>query len=53
MVRPASVVVESAAEAVRGKPLSERVQEFGFRIGLALVMLLMVFAFWNDISSLT
>ncbi len=42
-----------ACEAVRGKPLSERVQEFGFRIGLALVMLLMVFAFWNDISSLT
>lgn len=42
-----------AFEAVRGKPLSERVQEFGFRIGLALVMLLMVFAFWNDLSSLT
>ena len=42
-----------AFEAARGKPLSERVQEFGFRIGLALVMLLMVFAFWNDLSSLT
>lgn len=42
-----------AAEAVRGKPLSERVQEFGFRIGLALVLMLMVFAFWNDLSSLT
>ena len=42
-----------AFEAVRGKPLSDRVQEFGFRIGLALVMLLMVFAFWNDLSSLT
>jgi regulator of sigma E protease len=40
-------------EAVRGKPLSDRVQEVGFRIGLALVMLLMVFAFWNDLSSLT
>ncbi|MEF2073239.1 RIP metalloprotease RseP [Consotaella aegiceratis] len=41
------------AEAVRGRPLSERVQEIGFRIGLALVMLLMVFAFWNDLSGLT
>lgn len=42
-----------ACEALRGKPLSDKVQEVGFRIGLALVMLLMVFAFWNDISSLT
>lgn len=41
-----------AAEAVRGKPLSERIQEVGFRIGLALVLMLMVFAFWNDLSSL-
>ncbi|MCL2715312.1 MAG: RIP metalloprotease RseP [Alphaproteobacteria bacterium] len=38
-----------AAEAVRGRPLSERVQEIGFRIGLALVVLLMVFATYNDI----
>jgi regulator of sigma E protease len=37
-----------AAEAVRGKPLSERTQEIGFRIGLALVLMLMAFAFWND-----
>ncbi|MCB8838570.1 RIP metalloprotease RseP [Aurantimonas sp. VKM B-3413] len=41
-----------ACEAVRGRPLSARVQEIGFRIGLALVMLLMIFAFWNDISGL-
>ncbi|MBO0905110.1 RIP metalloprotease RseP [Jiella sonneratiae] len=39
-----------AFEAVRGRPLSERVQELGFRIGLALVTMLMIFAFWNDIS---
>lgn len=39
-----------AFEAVRGRPLSERVQEVGFRIGLALVTMLMIFAFWNDIS---
>ncbi len=36
-------------EAVRGRPLSERAQEIGFRIGLAIVIMLMVFATWNDI----
>jgi regulator of sigma E protease len=35
-------------EALRGRPLSERSQEIGFRIGLAIVLFLMVFAFWND-----
>jgi regulator of sigma E protease len=38
-----------AAEAIRGKPLGHRAQEFGFRIGLALVLTLMVFATWNDL----
>ncbi|XYK81182.1 MAG: RIP metalloprotease RseP [Labrenzia sp.] len=38
-----------AAEAIRGKPLNEKVQEVGFRIGLGLVLMLMVFATWNDI----
>src|SRR5205085_1904855 len=38
-----------AAEAVRGRPLGPRAQEYGFRVGLALVMLLMVFATWNDL----
>jgi regulator of sigma E protease len=41
-----------AAEAIRGKPLSDRSQEIGFRIGLAMVMFLMVFATWNDIVNL-
>jgi regulator of sigma E protease len=41
-----------AAEAIRGKPLSERTQEIGFRIGLVLVMGLMVFAFSNDLLRL-
>lgn len=36
-------------EAVRGKPLGERTQEYGFRIGLTLVIMLMVFATWNDL----
>jgi regulator of sigma E protease len=37
-----------AAEVLRGRPLSERSQEYGFRIGLVLVLMLMVFAFYND-----
>jgi regulator of sigma E protease len=39
-------------EAVRGEPLSERAQEIGFRIGLALVVMLMIFATFNDILHL-
>lgn len=38
-----------AVEAVRGRPLSERAQEMGFRVGLALVLMLMIFATYNDI----
>ena len=41
-----------AAEALRGKPLSERVQDVGFRIGLGLVLMLMVFVTWRDILRL-
>jgi regulator of sigma E protease len=41
-----------AFEALRGRPLSERMQEYGFRVGLALVIMLMVFATWNDIVHL-
>jgi regulator of sigma E protease len=41
-----------AAEALRGRPLGQRAQEYGFRIGLALVLTLMVFATWNDIVRL-
>lgn len=42
-----------AVEAVRGRPLSDKAQEIGFRIGLAMVLMLMVFATWNDVSSLS
>ena len=38
-----------AAEALLGRPLGQRAQEYGFRIGLALVLTLMVFATWNDL----
>jgi len=41
-----------AVEAVRGRPLSERSQEMGFRVGLALVLMLMIFATYNDILHL-
>jgi regulator of sigma E protease len=41
-----------AIEKVRGRPLSERAQEYGFRIGLALVVMLMIFATYNDISGI-
>ena len=42
-----------AIEAVRGRPLSEKAQEIGFRIGFAIVAMLMLFATWNDLVNLT
>jgi regulator of sigma E protease len=41
-----------AIEALRGRPLSERAQEVGFRIGFAIVLMLMIFATFNDIVHL-
>ena len=37
-----------ACEAVLGRPLSERIQEFGFRLGLILVLGLVLLTTWND-----
>ena len=39
-------------EAIRGKPMNHRVLEYCFRFGVAVVLLLMVFATWNDIVNL-
>jgi regulator of sigma E protease len=39
-------------EAIRGRPLNEKAQEIGFRIGMALVLMLMVFVTWNDVMQL-
>ena len=39
-------------EAILRRPLKERTQEFAFRIGLALVLTLTVFATWNDLVNL-
>ncbi|MCE1235694.1 MAG: RIP metalloprotease RseP [Hyphomicrobiales bacterium] len=41
-----------AAEAIRGRPLSERAQDIGFRIGLGLILMLMLVSSWNDIAHL-
>jgi len=43
-------VVYQAVEAVKGSPLSERTQLFGQQIGIALLVVLMSLAFYNDIS---
>jgi len=37
-------------EAVRGKPLGAQAQEFGYKVGFAMVIALMVFATWNDLT---
>lgn len=39
-------------EALRGRPVSDQAQEVGYRIGLGLILGLMVFATWNDITML-
>ncbi|MEE8506447.1 MAG: RIP metalloprotease RseP [Kiloniellales bacterium] len=39
-------------EFVQGRPLGERAQEFGFRIGIALVFSLMLFVTFNDLVQL-
>ncbi len=41
-----------AAEAVRGRPLDRRLQEYSFRFGLVFVLLLIILATWNDLMSL-
>jgi regulator of sigma E protease len=37
-------------EAVRGKPLPEKVENYVYTIGAVLVGMLMIFAVFNDIS---
>jgi len=39
-------------EAVMGRPLSARAQDIGFRLGLAVMLGLMLFATWNDLVRL-
>lgn len=42
-----------AIEALRGRPLSPRLQDLGFRIGFALVIVLFIFVTFNDIANLS
>ncbi|MDA0997188.1 MAG: RIP metalloprotease RseP [Proteobacteria bacterium] len=39
-------------EAIRGRPLEPQTQEYGFRIGLILVLILMIAVTWNDLERL-
>jgi regulator of sigma E protease len=41
-----------AIEIVKGSPVSERVMELGQRVGLALLLVMMAFAFYNDLNRL-
>ncbi len=43
-------LVYYAIEAILGKPLGQEAQEWGFRVGLSLVAMLMAFGFWNDLT---
>ncbi|MBU2709754.1 RIP metalloprotease RseP [Zooshikella sp. WH53] len=39
-------------EWVKGSPVSQKTQEFGSRIGIALIIMMMFIAFYNDLSRL-
>jgi regulator of sigma E protease len=41
-----------AIEAVRGRPPGEVAQEWAYRVGMTLVLALMIFATWNDVTML-
>lgn len=43
-------VVYQLAELVKGRPVSERAQLFGQQIGIAVLILMMTLAFYNDIA---
>lgn len=45
-------ILYSIVEAIKGSPLSERVQMFGYSLGLALLAGVMVMAFYNDLLRL-
>ena len=45
-------LVYYTAELIRGKPLSEQVQQLGLRIGITLMLTMMLLAFFNDLTRL-
>ena len=46
-------IAYQVAEIVKGSPVSERAQMIGQQVGIFLLLLLMSFAFYNDIVRLT
>lgn len=42
-------LVYYAIEAIRGKPLGQMAQEWGFRIGFSVVIMLLLMGTWNDV----
>ncbi len=40
-----------AIEAIRRRPLSEKAMDYSLRFGLAIVVSIMIFAFWNDLKN--
>jgi regulator of sigma E protease len=45
-------IVYTVAESLKGSPLSERTQVIGQQIGIGFLLVLMSFAFYNDLSRL-
>lgn len=43
-------IVFAVMESLRGEPLSQRTQQTVLKVGLSLILVLMVFAFYNDIT---
>ncbi len=43
-------IVFAVIESIRGRPLSPKVQQATLKVGLSLILVLMVFALYNDIS---
>ena len=41
-----------AVEVIKGSPVSDRVMELGQRVGLTLLLIMMAFAFYNDLNRL-
>ena len=49
---PTALHHDIAIEAAKGSPISEQIQEYAFRLGLALLIGIMLFANLNDIMQL-
>lgn len=45
-------LVYYTVEALQGRPLAQKIQEYGFRVGFALLAMLMAFTLFNDIRKL-